>query len=746
MNAVPTNAVIGSPVSRVDGPAKVRGQATYAAEFRPEGLAYAALVLATVPSGRVKRIETTAAQAAPGVIAVIHHENAPRLAYAPLKKRPLVDPKAGEPLHVFQDHRVLFNGQPVAVVVAESVEQAEAAADLVRVEYEADPAPLTRFEPARARKPSPPTEQDGRPGDVERGDAEFAIAGSPLKIEACYIQPREHHNAMELHATVAAWRGDELTLWDKTQWVDNDRNEIAHVFGIPQEKIRVISPFVGGAFGSSLRTWPHVTIAALAAKVAARPVRLELTRREQFTQTGFRPCTEQRVALGALEDGRLTGILQEAWGQTSVYEEYAETTLDPPRQTYSCANVATRYRLVEMNVNTPTAMRAPGVVTGVLAHEIAMDELAVAGGIDPVELRLKNYAEKDEYKGHPWSSKELRACYAKAAETFGWWRRTPQPRSMRDGDLLVGFGMATAIYPSHRAPAQASVRLFRDGRVVVRSAASDMGPGTYTSMTQVAADTLDMPLEAVRFELGDTSFAPAPVHGGSITMASIGTAVLAACEALQKKLAELAAASSDGPFRGAEPGRISFREGGLATPDGRGVMRYGDFLAAHGLEWIDAHGQSQAGPEADQWTSSAFGAVFAEVRVDPDLGTVRVPRIVGAYDAGRVVNPKVAHSQCIGGMVGGVGMALLEAAEWDDRYGRVMNANLAEYLVPVCADIVQLEAHFVPSEDKIFNPLGVKGLAEVAVCGVAPAIVNAVYHATGIRVRELPVLPERLLL
>jgi len=746
MNAIASNAVIGSPVSRVDGPAKVRGEATYAAEFRPDRLAYAALVLASVPSGRIKRIDIEAATHAPGVIAIISHENAPRLPYRQQEKRPQVDPKAGERLHVFQDDRVLFSGQPVAVVVAESADQAKSAADLVRVDYSADPTPLTRFEPARGRKPSPPTEQDGRPGEVERGDADAAFGSAPITVEARYVQPREHHNAMELHATIAQWHGDELILWDKTQWVDNDASEIAQVFGIPAEKVRVISPFVGGAFGSALRTWPHVTIAAVAARMSGRPVRLELTRREQFTLTGFRPRTDQRVALGSLQDGRLTAIIQEAWAQTSTYEEYAETTLDPPRQTYSCANVLTRHRLVEMSVNTPSAMRAPGVATGVFAHEIAMDELAVAAGIDPVELRLRNHADRDEYKGRDWSSKQLKACYATAAEAFGWARRTPEPRSMRDGDLLVGYGMASAIYPSHRAPAQATVRLSRDGHVLVRTAASDMGPGTYTSMTQVAADTLDLPLAAVRFELGDSAFAKAPVHGGSMTMASVGPAVLAACKALQTRLGELAAASSEGPFRGADPARLAFGEGGVARPDGAGVVSYGDLLTAHGLEWLDAEGRSQPGPEAQQLTSSAFGAVFAEVRVDPDLGVVRVPRLVGAYDAGRVVNPKIAHSQCIGGMVGGVGMALLEAAEWDERYGRVMNANLAEYLTPVCADIVQLEAYFVPSDDRDFNPLGVKGLAEVAICGVAPAIANAVFHATGKRVRELPILPERLLL
>lgn len=739
------NALIGSPVSRVDGPAKVRGEATYAAEFKPEGLAFAAMVLSRVPAGRIARIDTEAASRAAGVIAIVTHENAPRLPYKPLAKRPQVDPKAGEQLHVLQDDKVLFSGQPVAVVVAESVEAAEAARDLIVVSYGAGEA-QTIFDPGLGREPSEASAKDGRPGETRRGDAASAFASSPVKTQGRYIQAREQHNAMELHATIAQWQGDHLTLWDKTQWVDNDAKEIAHVFGLEPDKVRVISPFVGGAFGSALRTWPHVTVAALAARMCGRPVRLELTRREQFTGTGFRPRTEQQVELGALEDGSLTALIQEAWAQTSTYEEYAETTLDPPRQTYSVANNLTRHRLIDMNTNTPGSMRAPGVATGVFAQEIAMDELAAALGMDPVELRLKNYAEKDEYKDQPWSSKALRECYRQAAEAFGWGRRTPEPRSMRDGGQLVGWGMATAIYPSHRSAAQATVRLRRDGGVLLRTAASDMGPGTYTSMTQVAADTLDVPLDKVRFELGDTEFAAAPVHGGSITMASVGTAVLAACQALQKKLAELAAASASGPFHGLAADKIVCREGGLARSDGGGFISYGEFLGQHGLEWLDAEGKSEPGPEAETYTSSAFGAVFAEVRVDPDLGTVRVPRLVGAYDAGRIVNPKIARSQCIGGMVGGIGMALMEAVEWDERFGRPMNANLAEYLVPVCADIVQLEAHFVDSDDRIFNPLGVKGVAEIAISGVAPAIANAVFHATGKRVREIPILPERLLL
>ncbi|MYZ48407.1 xanthine dehydrogenase family protein molybdopterin-binding subunit, partial [Propylenella binzhouense] len=557
------NGIVGQPVSRVDGAAKVTGGARYAAEFAVPGLVHAALVASTVAKGLVAAIDIAAAAAAPGVLAVLTHENAMRLPYRPMERRPAVDPKAGEQLKVLQGPEILFCGQPVALVVAESPEQAVHAAGLVAVREQPEPA-ATAFDTDGAYSPSEASAKAGRAGETRRGDAEAAFRAAPVTIDATYTLPREHHNAMELHATIASWEGERLTLFDKTQWVDNDRNEIAHVFGIPKEDIRVISPFVGGAFGSALRTWPHVALAALAARHVGRPVRLELTRRELYSMVGFRPHTVQRLRLGAERDGRLRAIAYEGVGQTSAYEEYAETAASPARNTYSCPNVATKYRLAAMNTNTPTPMRAPGIVTGNFALEAAMDELAKALGLDPLELRLRNYAERDEAKDLPWSSKELRTCYARAAERFGWARRSPAPRSMREGHDLIGWGMATAIYHADRAPASASAALFANGTATIRSAASDMGPGTYTAMTQIAADALGLPLERVRFELGDTDMPPAPVHGGSITAASIGNAVHAACEALKAKLGE-AARVPGGPFAGRDAGAIVARDGGLAA-------------------------------------------------------------------------------------------------------------------------------------------------------------------------------------
>lgn len=711
------NAVIGQPIPRVDGLAKVTGQTRYAAEFRPYNLAFAAIVSSAIPRGRISRIEVGEAVRTSGVLAVITHENCERLPYKELEKRPQVDPQSGDQLRVFQGPEVLFSGQPVAVVVADTQQAADGAARLVRVTYDID-EPTTVFQQSDGKSPAKETAEGGRPGDSARGDADAALGRALVNVDIVCSHAREHHNAMEPHATIAEWDGDKLTLYDKSQWVDNVRMEIAHVFGIPEANIRVLSPFVGGAFGSALRTWPHVAMAALCARHVRRPVRVELTRRECYTSIGFRPYTRHRIALGAKRDGQLTAIVHEAYGQTSTYEEYAETTLEPARTTYSCANVRTLYRLVEMNTNTPCPMRAPGQATGTLAVEMAMNELAAALGMDPLELRRRNFAERDESANKPWSSNALLACYAAGAERFGWSRRPAAPGTMRDGRDLIGWGMATAIYHAERSACTAQAILYANGQAVVRTAASDMGPGTYTSMTQVAAETLGLPIEKVDVEIGDSDMPKAPVHGGSITMASVGSGVQAACEALREKLRALA----DGDVN--------------APPE--------EVMRRHGLESLEAEAEAKPGDESKTYANAAFGAVFAEVRVDPGFGTVRVPRIVGAYDAGRIVNPLIARSQCIGGMVGGLGMALHEIAEWDERLGRVMNANLAEYLVPVCADVADLDVTFVPSEDKIFNPLGAKGLAEIALCGVAPAIADAVWHATGKRVRDLPIRVEDL--
>jgi xanthine dehydrogenase YagR molybdenum-binding subunit len=710
-----TTAVIGQPISRVDGRRKVTGRATYAAEFDVPGLAHGAIVRSTIAHGRIASIDSAAAERAPGVLSVVTHRNAPRLAYRRHKGAP--DPAVGERLHVLQDDRVSHQGEPLALVIADTLEQANHAATLVRVTYAAETATtdIAHAEPIRPTVEQPDQPQR-RPSEVQRGEPEGALARAEVKIDQSYVIPRENHNPIEMHATIAAWDGDRLTLWDKTQWVHNTADEIGAVFGIPANNIHVVSPFVGGAFGSGLRTWPHVTLAALGARVARRPVKLMLSRREMYYGVGYRPHTVQRVALGASRDGRLAAIVHDGYQETSTYEEFSEALLNASRFLHSCPNVHTRHRIARMNVHTPTYMRAPGEASGIFALESAMDELAVALNIDPVELRLRNEPQQDEFKKLPFSSRSTRECYRAAAERFGWSRRNPEPRSMRDGRSLIGWGMATATYPMNYAPASAMARLLPDGTAEVMSASSDMGPGTWTSMTQVAAETLGLPIEQVKFNLGDTQLPRAPIHGGSMTMASVGSAVQAACR--------------------------KAREDALARG---GVNDLGEAMRRLGQP-IEASADVKPGDESQRFSMHSFGAVFVEVAVDPDLGETRVRRIVGAYGAGRIVNPKTTRSQCVGGMIGGIGMALMEHSVVDARNGRVPNANFAEYAVPVHADAPALmDVIFVEEHDPHVNPLGVKGVGEIAMVGVAPAITNAVYHATGKRIRELPVTPDKLL-
>jgi xanthine dehydrogenase YagR molybdenum-binding subunit len=737
----------GEPLSRVDGVAKVTGAARYAAEFARPDLAYGAIIQSTIAKGRITEIDSSAAERAPGVLAVITHRNAPELPYQKQHPTPPVDPEVGVQLPMLHDNLVRHNGQHIGVVIAETFEQATYAADLVRIAYEEEPA-ATSIEAALAHA-FPVTEGNeggGTPAAYRRGDLDRALVDAPVTVDQTYVIARENHNPIELHATIAEWDGDRLTLYDKTQWPGNVASNVALVFGIPEENVRVVSPFVGGAFGSALRTWPHVILAAMAARQVGRPVKIVLTRRQMYSSVGYRPYTIQRVALGAEREGRLVATIHDATAETSCYEEYTEQLLDATWLLYRCPDLSTLYRLVRLNVHTPTPMRAPGHVSGLFALECAMDELAVELGMDPVELRLRNHAERDQKDDLPWSSESLRECYRLAGERFGWDRRNPAPRSMRANGNLVGYGMASAIYPARRAPATARARILPDGSAVVQSATSDIGPGTYTSMTQVAADALGLAVSRIRFELGDSLLPKAPVHGGSMTMASVGPAVHEACIAARRQVLELARGDGNSPLYGAADDAVDFGDGRIFRKDDPSAGEsYQEILQRHRSDGIAAIGEAKPGEEAKRFSMHGFGAVFAEVHVDPDFGIIRVRRLVGAYGIGRVVNPKIAHSQCTGGMVGGIGMALFEDTRVDPRFGRVVNANLAEYLVPVHADIGELEALFVDEHDPYVNPLGAKGVAEIAICGVAPAIANAVFHATGRRVRDLPITPEKLL-
>jgi xanthine dehydrogenase YagR molybdenum-binding subunit len=721
---------VGTPQSRVDGRLKVTGRADYAADHAIDGVIYAVVVDSAVGRGRVTGIDTSAALAEPGVLTVISHLNAPRLTYRP---NPASLNPPGERLHVFQDDQVRFFGQPVAVAVATTLETAQHAARLVEVTYDAE---------------RPATDLAGSPADepqtYARGDADTALASAEVRLEMTYRAARNHHNAMEPHATIARWDGDQLTVWDKTQFVPGARAELAAVFGISQDAVRVISPFVGGAFGSGLRTWPHVTIAALAARETRRPVKLVLPRRQLYFGTGYRPTYEYTVRVGSDRSGHLTAMVHEMRAETSRYETHFENVLAMGQMLYATPNVRQATASVPLDVNTPTWMRGPGYASAAIAIESAMDELAHELGMDPIELRLRNEPDVDPSDGLPFSTRRLRECYQVGAREFGWQRRNPTAASTRDGDWLVGTGMAAGVYHTGRGAAQAHVRLDADGTATVQTAASDMGPGTYTSMTQIAADALGLPVPAVEFRLGDSTMPPVPPHGGSQTMASVGSAVQDGGDKVRRQAITLAVNDDRSPLHGVDPDDVIVRKGRLQAKNAptRGET-YQQLLRRNNRTHLEVIGSYT--PSEPPFSMHAYGAVFAEVAVDARLGLVRVRRMLGVYDAGRIINPKLADSQALGGMVGGIGTALLEHTVTDPRDGRIVNANLADYLVPVNADIPNLRAIYLDGNDTQADPIGVKGLGEVVQVGVAPAIANAVFHATGRRVRDFPITAEALL-
>jgi len=700
-------ANIGQGIDRVDGRLKVTGQARYAAEFAVPGVVHAVLVNSTIGAGAITGFDLTAAQAMPGVLAIITPDNAPKLR---IKQQPVHAP-------LLQDRDVHFNGQHIAVVVADTLEQADAAASLIRVRYRRD-EPVTSMDAVLGRAYTPKNFRNGaRPADSRRGDPDSAFDNATVKVDASYITPIEHHNPMEPHATIARWDGNRLTVWTATQGISSAQQTLASLFGIDQADVHVICPYVGGGFGCKGNTWPPATLAAMAAKVVGKPVKLAVTRAQMFTSNGYRPRTVQKLRFAADEQGHLVSMRHDGFSQMSqpALGEFSEPVGLATEMLYACPNVAVTHRLVATHASLPTYMRAPGLASGNFALESAIDELAVALRQDPLEFRLRNYAEQEPHQNRPFASKALRECYSQGAEAFGWSRRSHEPRSMRDGNVLIGWGMATSTYPTHRMPAAVRVRVGANGTALVQVGTQDLGTGTYTVMSQIAADELGIPVERIQFELGDSAFPHAPVSGGSMTVASVGPAVKAACEAVRAKLQ-------------ADPG--------ASLPE---------LLARHNMEFVEGTSEAKPGDEEKHYAMHAFGAQFAEVRIDADLGEIRVSRFVGAFDAGRVMNAKTARSQLIGGIVYGLGMALLEETHVDGESGRIVNANIAEYLVPVNADVPDIQTIIVPNDELISNPLGAKGIGELPMVGVAAAVANAVYHATGVRVRKVPIRIEDLL-
>ncbi|SEH91419.1 xanthine dehydrogenase YagR molybdenum-binding subunit [Mycolicibacterium rutilum] len=711
----------GRPVTRVDGRLKVTGQATYAADNPVPDAVHAVLVCSTVARGGVTGVDTAAAQRHTDVVRVLTEFRGVTLPFEP--------------------RTITSFGQPVAVVVAETLEAAAHAATLVEVRYDAaDPltdvdAPQAQAEPGRT----------ARTTDYARGDADAALRGAEVSTDLRFTLARNNHNPMELPSTIARWDGEHLTVWDKVQGITWSQEAYAEAFGLSADQVHVLSPFVGGAFGGAGRTWPHGLLAAYAARELGRPVKVTLTRRQFYTTVGYRPTSRQRLAIGADRSGRITGVIHEGRVEKSRHDGYEDNVTGVPRFMYSAPHLRSTYRTVPLDVNPPTFTRAPGTVSGVFALESALDDLAFRLGMDPIELRARNEPRRDESTDLPFSTRRLTECFAQGADTFGWSRRNATPRAVREGNLLVGFGTAAAVYHANAVASAASVRINRDGTADVQTGSIDMGPGTYTAMTQVAADALGLPLNRVRFALGDSRMPQAPVHSASQTMASVGSGVLHAANLLRDRFIRTAVVDPGSPLAGLRPDEVTVADGRMTASGGRGES-YQDLLRRRGWGPLDAT-QTWSPDEAEQdaYAMHSYGAVFAEVTVDEQLGLTRVRRMYAVYDAGRIINPLLAHSQAIGGMVGGIGMALLESTDLDHRDGRIVNANMSDYLVPVNADIGDLDAAFLPGEDMLLSPLGVKGLAELVFVGVPAAIANAVFNATGRRVTDLPITLDTLI-
>jgi xanthine dehydrogenase YagR molybdenum-binding subunit len=715
---------IGKGMSRVDGVAKVTGKAKYAAEFQVNNAAYGFIVTSTIAKGAIKSIDTAEAERQAGVIKIYTHLNAPK------------SQAKGEDFVALQSDKIVFSAQPIALVVAETFEQARFAARLVKAVYGEEKAntDLTKAAPVESRGPK------------ARGNPPEALKNAAVKIEAEYTIPIEHHNPMELHGAIAVWEGEKLTLFNKTQGVKDVQDHLVKSFGLKEENVQVISPFVGGAFGSALNAHYYPFLAAFAARDLKRPVKVNYTRRQMFTGHGYRPYTWQKVSIGANKDGKLQSIIHEAIGNTSSFENFAENPNTFGRTLYECPNYDTPYKLAKLDLPTPTWMRAPGAVSGAFALESAMDEMAYALKIDPLELRLINYAEKDPDSGKPFSSKALRECYRQGAAKFGWEKRKFEPRSMRDGKWLVGWGTATGIWGAYQLPASVKITLKADGTAQVGSATADIGPGTYTVITIIAAEYLGIAPDKVTFALGDSNLPNAPVQGGSFTTASVGTAAHGAALQIKQKLLDLILKDKDSPYTDIKADDFEMANGWLVSKTVAGHrISIADVLKKNKLTEITETHTSKPSKERGNYTTQAHGAQFVEVKVDEDLGIVKVTRVVEATAVGKIMNPTTSHSQEMGGVVWGIGMALQEETAIDHRFGRMMTTDLASYHVPVNADVHMVETSFVEEDDKIVNPLGVKGMGELCMVGIPAAIANAIFHATGKRIRDLPITPDKLL-
>jgi xanthine dehydrogenase YagR molybdenum-binding subunit len=734
------HGLIGAPISRIDGPQKVQGKARFAAEFPLEGMVYAALAFSTVASGRITSLHTSQAEAAPGVVLVMTHANAPRMQPMPLF---MTAEKAagGDNLPIMQDDRIHWNGQPIAVVLAATQEQADHAASLVRVTYEVAPS-VTAFDTAKANGTEPGLFM-GQPLKAEIGDAEAALAAAGVKVDAIYRTPRHNHNAIEPHATTLAWHGDELQVHDASQAVAHTAWSLASVFGLNEKQVHVSSPYVGGGFGSKT-LWQHQVLGAAAAKLAGRPVRIALSREAVYRMVGGRTLTEQRVALGAASDGRFAAIIHTGTVAMTRHNAMPEPFIMPTRGVYAAASFKLDVEVAYLDMLANTFMRAPGEAVGTFALECAVDELAIKIGIDPIELRIRNEPAKDPTEGKPFSSRHIVEAWRAGAERFSWSKRNPVPGSVRNGEWLVGMGCATGTYPYYRMPGGAArITLTRSGHARVEIAAHEMGMGTATVQSQVAAERLGLTLDQIIFAYGDSHFPGVVLAGGSQQTAAIGAAVGAAQHALMAELLRLAGNAS--PLAGLTADEVGGFAGGLAAlDDPQRHETYASILTRAGRDEVVVVADAPPPDEAEHWSMHSHGAMFCEAGVNAVTGEIRIRRFLGSFDCGRILNAKTAKSQFRGGIIMGLGLALMEETQFDERTGRIMNPNLAQYHVPVHMDVPEIDVIWTDIPDP-HAPMGAHGIGEIGITGTAAAVANAVFNATGKRIRDLPLTLDKLM-
>lgn len=773
-----TGQITGKPIDRVEGRLKITGQATYSAEFEIPGLVYGALVTSTITKGHITDIDSTAALKMKGVLTVMTYKNSMNLHF-PQGSDPGAGKFAEKDLLPLQSDRIFYDGQAVAVVIAETFELAEQGASVVKITYSKE-EPLIDLEKNLGKAYKPKAGLGGQQLEQKRGDAALAFNSAAVTLEQTYTTPVYHHNAMEPHATIAQWKEDELLVYDSTQSVFGSRNLLSNMLGISTEKIRLVSLYIGGGFGSKGFSWPNTVMTVMAAKLVDKPVKLVLTRQQMFSTAGRRTQTVQNIKLGSDSAGKLSSLTHNTISETSFVDEFTESCGLASIMIYETPHAAISHQLVRLNRGTPCPMRAPGEAPGSFAVEVAMDEMASELKMDPVEFRLANYSEIDPQKKKPFSSKNLRECYTRGAELIGWSNRNPSPGSQKEGNYLVGYGMSTATYPANRSASTAKAILFAAGNAEIECCTQDIGTGTYTVMTQIAADALSLPVSQVKMKLGDSNYPKGANSGGSQVSASVGPAIRAASLGLIDKLVNLSVMDMTSPLHGAMPENIDSQDGRLflKTQPDKGES-YSAILAKAQLQKLEAEAiteastreQAEASPPAagspeekvkqeskknaavqedekidrKAYSFHSFGAQFVRVLVDPDLMTVHVDKAVAVMDIGKVLNLKTAKNQIMGGMIFGIGMALMEETQYDPNRGRVVTRDLANYLVPVHADMPEFEVEFLDKPDMIISPIGARGIGEIGITGMAAAVANAITHATGKRVRDLPITLDKLM-